>query len=70
MGPGASNVCATGTTPEVDTSPVVGLMVYNAALPAGHTSDPSVSVPIESGAYPADTPTAGPPEEPDGLYIR
>ena len=46
---------------------MVGSMVYEAALPAGHTKDPSVSVSIEIGAYPADTPTAEPEEHLEGL---
>lgn len=46
---------------------MVGLMVYRAALPAGETREPSVSVPIESGAYPAETATADPVEDPDGF---
>ena len=46
---------------------MVGLIVYKAALPAGQTSDPSVSVPIARGAYPADTPTAEPEDDPEGL---
>jgi hypothetical protein len=43
-------------------------MVYKEARPAGQTSDPSVSVPTLSGAYPAATTTADPEEDPEGLY--
>lgn len=67
MGPAASNVWDTGTMPCVDTSPTVGRMVYSAARPAGNISEPSVSVPMENGAYPAETATAEPEEEPDGF---
>lgn len=56
-----------GTIPARGTRPIEGLMVYKAALPAGQTNDPSVSVPIENGAYPAETPTAEPEDEPEEL---
>jgi hypothetical protein len=56
-----------GMIPSWETSPTVGLIVYRAALPAGQTSEASVSVPMARGAYPADTPTAEPEEEPEGL---
>jgi hypothetical protein len=67
IGPAESMLCDTGTMPSCGTRPIVGFMVYSAARPAGQTSEPSVSVPIEKGAYPADTPTAGPEDEPDGF---
>lgn len=44
--------------------------MYSAARPAGLTSDPSVSVPIEKGAYPAETPTAEPEDDPEVFYAR
>lgn len=45
-------------------------MVYTEARPAGQISDPSVSVPTLSGAYPAATTTADPEEDPEGLCGR
>lgn len=44
---------------------MVGLIVYKAARPEGHTNDPSVSVPMEKGAYPAATETAEPEDDPE-----
>ena len=68
MGPAESKWLDMGTIPSWGTRPIVGLMVYKAALPAGKTNDPSVSVPIENGAYPAETPTAEPEDDPEGLW--
>ena len=48
--------------PAPETRPMVGLIVYRAALVAGMLSEPSVSVPTEMGANPAATPTAEPDE--------
>jgi hypothetical protein len=56
-----------GMIPSWETRPIVGLIVYRAALPAGQTSEASVSVPMARGAYPADTPTAEPEDDPEGL---
>lgn len=42
-------------------------MVYKAARVAGEMSEPIESVPSEMGAYPAETPTAEPVEEPHGF---
>lgn len=67
IGPAESMVWLIGMTPSWDTSPMVGLIVYRAALAAGDTRDPSVSVPIESGAYPAETATADPVDDPQGF---
>jgi hypothetical protein len=50
--------------PPPETMPIVGLIVYNAALVAGMFKDPSVSVPIDMGANPAATPTAEPDDDP------
>lgn len=49
-GPAESKFCDTGTIPACDTRPIVGFMEYKAALPAGQIKDPSVSVPIDTGA--------------------
>ncbi len=43
-------------------------MVYNAARPPGTMREPSVSVPIDTGAKPAETATAEPEEDPEGFY--
>ena len=48
--------------------PAVGLMVYKAARSAGNIKEPEVSVPIATGANPAETPMAGPEDEPPGPY--
>ena len=47
--------------------PMVGLIVYSAALDAGETRDAAVSVPIDTGTKPALTAIAGPDEEPLGF---
>ena len=49
------------------TSPLVGLMPTIPQALAGQTIEPSVSVPIASGASPAATPAADPELDPDGL---
>jgi hypothetical protein len=67
MGPRESVVRDTGTMLSCGTSQMVGLMVYSAARPAGQAREPSVSFAIAKGAYPAETPTAGSEEEPDGF---
>lgn len=53
--------------PDMSTLPTVGLMVYKAARVAGEMSEPIESVPSAMGAYPAETPTAEPEEEPHGF---
>jgi hypothetical protein len=50
MGPAESKLGDIGTIPSWATSPMVGLIVYRPARPAGDTREPSVSVPIEMGA--------------------
>jgi hypothetical protein len=67
MGPAESQLWEIGAIPSCDTTPIVGLMEYNAALLAGHTSDPFVSVPMANGANPAATATADPVDDPDGI---
>lgn len=47
--------------------PMVGLMVYKEARVAGEMSEPIESVPSDMGAYPAETSTAEPVEEPPGF---
>jgi len=53
--------------PACGTSPMVGSIVWRAALLAGDTSEPSVAVPIDIGAYPTDTANAEPLEDPGGF---
>lgn len=69
MGPAASNSLDMGIMPSWETVPMVGLIVYSAARPEGLTSDPSVSVPMATGAYPAETPTAEPEDDPEGFWV-
>jgi hypothetical protein len=57
-----------GWVPERSTVPWVALRAYNAARPAGCTTDPIDSRPNEMGAKPAATATALPDEDPDGVY--
>lgn len=54
--------------PVVSTDPGVAFIPYNAARVAGCTSEPSVSVPIDTGAKPAATPTALPEDDPQGVW--
>src|SRR5262245_19777860 len=49
------------------TAPMVGLMPTTPLAAAGQTIEPSVSVPIASGASLAATATAEPLDEPQGL---
>src|ERR1700678_1444583 len=67
MGPAVSWALGIGTMPEWLTRPRVGLSTAMPQLLAGLTIDPSVSVPMASGARPAATATAEPELDPDGL---
>lgn len=58
-----------GIIPLPGIRPRVGFRVYNAARLAGRTREPSVSVPIETGASPALTDTADPDEDPPVLCM-
>ncbi len=49
------------------TRPMVGLTPTTPHALAGEMMDPSVSVPMASGAKPADTPAADPELDPEGL---
>src|SRR5690349_406315 len=49
------------------TAPIAGLKPTTPLTPAGHTIEPSVSVPTVSGASRAATATAEPLDEPHGL---
>lgn len=66
--PGVKNVFPAACTPVMSTAPTVTLRLYKASRVAGHTTDPSVSVPTEQGAKPAATPTALPEDDPPGVY--
>jgi hypothetical protein len=67
MGPAESDRLDIGTMPRCGMRPIVGLIVYNAALLAGIIKEPSVSVPMAMGANPAETATALPDEDPPGF---
>ena len=70
IGPGLSWLALMGTTPCVDTAPTVGLIPATPLSDAGQVMDPSVSVPMASGARPAATAAADPEEDPPGLRSR
>ena len=69
MGPAVSCVAAIGTIPKPDTSPWVGLNPTTPLREAGHTIEPSVSLPIATGTYPNATDTAGPELDPQGERV-
>ena len=50
IGPAESKMWETGTMPPPGTRPMVGLIVYSEARPAGQIREPSVSAPMETGA--------------------
>ena len=66
--PTLSNAGDIGWMPAVFTDPGVAFIPYSAARVAGCTSEPSVSVPIDTGAKPAATPTALPEDDPQGVW--
>ena len=70
MGPAVSWADETGTIPCRLTRPSVGLRPTTPHALAGHTIDPSVSVPTAIGASPAATATPEPELDPDGLRSR
>lgn len=53
--------------PHMSTLPTVGLMMYKASRVAGEKSEPIELVLSAMRAYPAETPTAEPVEEPHGF---
>src|SRR5215472_10049638 len=67
IGPAVSCAEEIGTMPDRLTRPIVGLSPTIPQLFEGLTIEPSVSVPIASGASPAATATPEPELEPDGL---
>src|SRR6516162_11007968 len=67
IGPAVSWTGEMGTMPRRLTRPLVGLRPTMPQALAGHTIEPSVSVPTASGASAAATPAAEPELDPDGL---
>ena len=67
IGPAVSCSAEMGMTPARLTSPSVGLIPTMALAPAGHTIEPSVSVPIVTVARLAAAATAEPLLDPHGL---
>ncbi len=67
MGPAVSCSAEIGTTPEPLTRPRLGLWPTTPVIPAGHTMEPSVSVPIATCASDAARAAADPADEPHGL---
>ena len=65
-----SCVAAIGTIPKPETSPWVGLNPTTPLMDAGHTIEPSVSLPIATGTYPRATDTAEPELDPQGERVR
>ena len=70
MGPGWSSDCAIGTTPSIETVPIVGLQPNTPQKEAGRVIDPPVCDPIATGHMPAATAAADPLEEPPGVWAR
>src|ERR1700761_9796110 len=67
IGPAVSCARDSGTMPVLLTRPRVGLRPTTPQALDGETIDPSVSVPMASGAKPAERPAAEPELEPDGF---
>jgi hypothetical protein len=68
MGPAVSVNVVYGRVPSRGRDPIVALSAYILARSDGTTMEPSVSVPIATGANPAETPTVLPDEEPPGVF--
>lgn len=68
IGPAESKSYEIGHIPSCGINPRVGFREYTSARVAGMSRDPFVSVPIATGAKPADTPTAEPEEDPPVLW--
>src|SRR5687768_10906145 len=67
IGPAVSCVCEIGMMPDRLTRPTVGFRPTRPFAPAGHTIDPSVSVPTAAAARFAATAAPDPELEPQGL---
>src|SRR3954454_5877995 len=70
MGPAVSWECEMGMTPDRLTRPTVGLTPTIPLLDEGERIDPSVSVPTAAAHRLAETATADPELDPDGLRSR
>jgi len=68
-GPTVSWLCAIGTTPARDVRPTVGFTPTTPLACAGQTMEPSVSVPSATAQRFAETATAEPELEPQGLRV-
>ena len=66
IGPAVSWLAAIGRIPARLISPTVGFTVTSPFALAGDSSEPDVSVPIETAANPAATATAEPELDPPG----
>src|SRR5581483_10326834 len=69
-GPTVSWLCAIGITPARLVKPTVGLIPTTPLIEDGQRIEPSVSVPNEAAARLAETATAEPELEPQGLRSR
>ena len=69
-GPAVSWLCAIGMMPPCDSRPRDGFRATTRLLPAGQTSEPSVSVPTAAAHRLAATATAEPELEPQGSKPR
>ncbi len=70
IGPAVSWLCAIGMMPSCDKRPTVGLSPTTRLLPAGHTMEPSVSVPTAAAQRFAAGATAEPELDPHGSKIK
>ena len=70
IAPALSKSGFAGCTAVISIVPTVAFIAYKAARVAGWHIDPSVSVPIDTGANPAATPAALPDDEPHGVYSK
>ncbi len=67
IGPGASWLLLSGTTPPVESRPTVGLRPTTPFSELGQVMEPSVSVPTASGASPAANAAPDPDDDPPAL---
>lgn len=65
-----SILCEMGITPFVEINPCVTLTPQRPCILAGATTEPSVSVPMDTLARLAVTAAAGPELEPDGSSVK
>jgi hypothetical protein len=67
IGPAVSWLCEIGIIPDLLTSPTVGLIPTNPFAEAGHTTEPSVSVPTATVHKFAAVAAPDPELDPQGL---